>query len=161
MLPGMAQAREQLENFDEREVDRVEAIVRSMTPAERANVKILNGSRRSRIAKGSGTTVTEVNQLVQRFEQAQVMMKQMGGGAAGGGLGRMPGMGKKAKGRMAPQQPRKKGKSGNPAKRARQEQEMQQKAAEKPQGSVFGVNQIPEDFDPSTFDASELSKYLK
>lgn len=155
MLPGMAQAREQLENFDEREVDRVEAIVRSMTPAERANVKILNGSRRSRIAKGSGTTVTEVNQLVQRFEQAQVMMKQMGGGAAGGGLGRMPGMGKKAKGRMAPQQPRKKGKSGNPAKRARQEQEMQQKAAEKPQGSVFGVNQIPEDFDPSTFDASE------
>ncbi|SNU00568.1 signal recognition particle subunit FFH/SRP54 (srp54) [Ruaniaceae bacterium KH17] len=161
MLPGMAQAREQLENFDEREVDRVEAIVRSMTPAERANVKILNGSRRSRIAKGSGTTVTEVNQLVQRFEQAQVMMKQMGGGVAGGGLGRMPGMGKKAKGRMAPQQPRKKGKSGNPAKRARQEQEMQQKAAEKPQGSVFGVNQIPEDFDPSTFDASELSKYLK
>ena len=78
MIPGAAQMREQIENFDEREVDRVEAIVRSMTPAEREDVSILNGSRRARIARGSGTTVTEVNQLVQRFEAAREMMAQMG-----------------------------------------------------------------------------------
>ncbi len=56
MLPGMAQMREALDNFDEREVDRIEAIIQSMTPAERDNPKIINGSRRARIAKGSGTT---------------------------------------------------------------------------------------------------------
>ena len=56
MLPGMGQMREALDNFDEREVDRIEAIIRSMTPAERQNPKIINGSRRSRIAAGSGTT---------------------------------------------------------------------------------------------------------
>ena len=71
MIPGAAQLREQIDNFDEREVDRVEAIVRSMTPAEREDVSILNGSRRARIARGSGTTVKEVNQLVQRFEAAR------------------------------------------------------------------------------------------
>ena len=88
MIPGAAQLRDQIENFDEREVDRVEAIVRSMTPAEREDVSILNGSRRARIARGSGTTVAEVNQLVQRFEAAREMMGQMG--QMGGG---MPGMG--------------------------------------------------------------------
>ena len=55
MMPGMGQMREALDNFDEREVDRIEAIVCSMTPAERKDLSILNGSRRSRIAKGSGT----------------------------------------------------------------------------------------------------------
>src|SRR5699024_11252035 len=95
----------------EREIDRIEAIVRSMTPAERSNPKILNGSRRSRIARGSGTTVTAVNQLLQRFESAQTMMKQMnrGGGAPGmpgaPGMGGMPGgpgmgFGKQSKGRI-------------------------------------------------------------
>lgn len=162
MLPGMGQMREQIENFDEREVDRVEAIVRSMTPSERADVKILNGSRRSRIAKGSGTTVTEVNQLVQRFEQAQVMMRQMGGGGGPSGLGRMPGTGKKAKGRMAPQQQRKKGKSGNPAKRARQEKEMREGGAAAAAGSAFGAPQQPEEFDPSNLQLPDgLDKYLK
>ncbi|HHW82566.1 MAG TPA: signal recognition particle protein [Actinomycetales bacterium] len=147
MMPGMGQMRDQLENFDEREVDRVEAIVRSMTPAERDDVKLLNGSRRSRIAKGSGTTVTEVNQLVERFEQAKTMMKSM---ARGGGMPGMPGMpgmgmGKKARGRMAPQRPQKKGKSGNPAKRARQEMEMREAAERRAKeaaasgGSAFGA----------------------
>ena len=54
MLPGMGQFRDQLENFDEREIDRIQAIIQSMTPAERANPKIIDGSRRRRIAKGSG-----------------------------------------------------------------------------------------------------------
>ncbi|MFZ8252578.1 signal recognition particle protein, partial [Staphylococcus aureus] len=69
--------------------DRTEAIIRSMTVAERRNPKILNGSRRLRIARGSGMTVTDVNQLVQRFEQAAKMMKTV----ARGGVPNIPGMG--------------------------------------------------------------------
>jgi signal recognition particle subunit SRP54 len=88
MLPGMGDMKEQLDAFDERELDRVEAIVRSMTPAERDDLKLLNGSRRSRIAKGSGTQVSDVNGLVERFGQAQKMMKQM---RNGGGMPGMPG----------------------------------------------------------------------
>ena len=75
MLPGAKGMREQLDNFDEREIIRTEAIIQSMTPQERELPKLLNGSRRLRIAKGSGSTVTEVNQLVNRFEQAAKMMK--------------------------------------------------------------------------------------
>jgi signal recognition particle subunit SRP54 len=99
-----------------------------MTPAERRDPKILNGSRRSRIAAGSGTSVSDVNGLIERFSQAQKMMKQMGPG----GLPGMPGMpgfpgiggGKKAKGRMAKAAKPAKGKrqSGNPAKRASADQ---------------------------------------
>ena len=68
MLPGMGQMKQQLEDFDEKDLDRTEAIIRSMTPIERRNPKVLNGSRRLRIARGSGMTVTDVNQLVQRFD---------------------------------------------------------------------------------------------
>src|SRR5690606_3484425 len=106
MLPGMGQMRDAIENFDEREVDRIEAIVRSMTPAERQAPKIINGSRRARIARGSGTTTADVNQLLERFSGAQKMMKQMarGGGVPGmPGMGALPGMGgKKSRGRTAP-----------------------------------------------------------
>jgi signal recognition particle subunit SRP54 len=150
MLPGMGQIREQLENFDEREVDRVEAIVRSMTPAERTNPKILNGSRRSRIARGSGVTVAEVNGLLDRFDQAKTMMRSMarGGGmpgvpgAPGGGfgLGSMPGGGKKSKGKMAaPVQRGKKSKSGNPAKRAADQRAAAERKQDAPAGSAFGL----------------------
>ncbi|MEE6272734.1 signal recognition particle protein [Georgenia wangjunii] len=142
MLPGMGQMREALDNFDERDVDRVEAIVHSMTPAERTNPKILNGSRRSRIARGSGTTVAEVNSLMERFDQAKTMMRQMArsGGKMPGGMGQLPGGGKKSKGRMAPppQRKGKKGKSGNPAKRAQQERDVPARPAA-PAGSAFGV----------------------
>ena len=136
MMPGMGQMREALENFDEREVDRIEAIVCSMTPAERKDLSILNGSRRSRIAKGSGTTVQAVNELVDRFEQAKKMMEAMASGGGMGGLGEggampgmgsLPGMGKHSKARQAPKAKRgkggKKGRSGNPAKAARQAKE--------------------------------------
>nr|NLD40568.1 signal recognition particle protein [Actinomycetales bacterium] len=168
MMPGMGQMREQLENFDEREVDRVEAIVRSMTPAEREDVKILNGSRRSRIAKGSGTTVTEVNSLVDRFEQAKTMMRQMARGAGMPGAGMMPGMGKKARGRMAPQRQQKRGKSGNPAKRARQEMEMREaeaRRAQEPAASAFGggAGEAPDlsELDPSQLNLPKgFEKYL-
>ncbi len=89
MLPGMGQFRDQLENFDEREIDRIQAIIQSMTPAERDNPKIIDGSRRARIAKGSGRQVSDVNQLVDRFFEARKMMESM---AKGGGMPGMPGM---------------------------------------------------------------------
>ncbi len=93
-----------------------------MTPAERANPKIIDGSRRARIAAGSGRQVSDVNQLVDRFFEARKMMEQM---ARGGGMPGMPGMpgmggGKRAGARQQPQKG-KKGKkrvSGNPAKAA-------------------------------------------
>ena len=117
MLPGMKGMRAQLDNFDESEITRTEAIIYSMTPAERRAPKVLNGSRRVRIARGSGTTVTEVNSLVNRFEQAAKMMKTV----AKGGMPQMPGMGPMpgASFGRGKQQAKKKGsRSGNPAKRA-------------------------------------------
>jgi hypothetical protein len=123
MLPGMGDMKAQLEDFDERELDRVAAIIRSMTPAERADHKILNGSRRARIARGSGVEVSAVNQLVDRFVEAQKVMKQM---RAGGGMPGMPGMsglggaGKRGKAKQKAQVQKGKGakRSGNPAKRS-------------------------------------------
>jgi signal recognition particle subunit SRP54 len=81
MLPGMG-AMKQLKNadVDERELDRVEAIILSMTPKERANPGVINGSRRKRIANGSGTKVQQVNNLVKQFDQMKVMMKAMANG---------------------------------------------------------------------------------
>ncbi|HET7405518.1 MAG TPA: signal recognition particle protein, partial [Mycobacteriales bacterium] len=98
MLPGMGQMREQLNQIDDRDLDRVAAIIRSMTPGERQDPKMINGSRRLRIANGSGVTVTEVNQLVDRFFEARKMMKQLTGGMGLPGAGRRAkGKGKKAK----------------------------------------------------------------
>jgi len=81
MLPGMG-AMKQLKNadVDERELDRVEAIILSMTPAERANPAIIKGSRRRRIANGSGTKVQNVNQLVKQFDQMRKLMRHMASG---------------------------------------------------------------------------------
>ena len=83
MLPGMG-ALKQLKNapLNEGELDRVEAIILSMTPQERRNPGLINGSRRKRIANGSGTKVQNVNQLVKQFDQMKVMMKAMAGGQA-------------------------------------------------------------------------------
>ena len=139
MMPGAGKMREQLDNLDEREIDRTEAIIRSMTPAERRQPRILNGSRRLRIAKGSGMTVTDVNSLVNRFEQAAKMMKTMSKGGIPQGMPGMPaGMG-----RIAPPKKKDKGKkgskSGNPAKRAA-EAAGKTFSAEKPEsGSSFGL----------------------
>jgi signal recognition particle subunit SRP54 len=79
MLPGMGQMKDALAQVDDKDLDRTAAIIRSMTPAERENPKIINGSRRLRIANGSGVKVNEVNQLVDRFFEARKMMSQMGG----------------------------------------------------------------------------------
>jgi signal recognition particle subunit SRP54 len=78
MMPGMGQMKDQLAELDDSHFDRITAIIRSMTPGERDEPKILNGSRRARIARGSGVTVMDVNQLLNRFAEAQKMMKQMG-----------------------------------------------------------------------------------
>ena len=89
MLPGMGSDEAAARGLRREEIDRTEAIIRSMTPGERRNPKVLNGSRRLRIARGSGMTVTDVNALVNRFEQAAKMMKTV----ARGGTPNIPGMG--------------------------------------------------------------------
>jgi signal recognition particle subunit SRP54 len=96
MLPGMGNLKEALANreaVDDRQLARVEAIINSMTAKERRNHALINGSRRKRIAKGSGTKVEEVNRLLKQFVQMKKMLKQLGGMAGGGkkrgGLGMM------------------------------------------------------------------------
>jgi signal recognition particle subunit SRP54 len=80
MVPGMGKAMQGMGQIDERELDRIEAIILSMTPYERANPTAINGSRRKRIAGGSGTTVQAVNRLVKQFGQMNKLMKQMSEG---------------------------------------------------------------------------------
>jgi signal recognition particle subunit SRP54 len=91
MIPGMGQAMKQLKDMapPDKEIKKIEAIIRSMTQKERDNHKILNGSRRLRIAKGSGTEVKDVNRLVEQFERSQKMMSQMMKMGLGRG-GKMP-----------------------------------------------------------------------
>jgi len=109
MLPGMGQMKEQIAQVDDKDVDRIAAIIRSMTPTEREDPKIINGSRRVRIAKGSGVTVAEVNNLVDRFFEARKMMKQMAG------MGGLPGMGARRATKAVKKG--KKGKGGRPGGR--------------------------------------------
>jgi len=88
MLPGMGNLKALTENKpDEKQIGRIEAIINSMTPEERRKQHIINGSRRKRIAKGSGTSVEDVNRLLKQFVQMQKMLKSLGGmaGLAGGG----------------------------------------------------------------------------
>jgi signal recognition particle subunit SRP54 len=127
MLPGANSAamKKQIESLDDGELTRTQAIVQSMTPAERHDPKILNGSRRARIAQGSGRQVSEVNKLVDKFSQAQKVMKQMrNGGGMPAGMGMPPGMGlpPARSGKSGQTPPKKKSRSGNPAKRAAEEQ---------------------------------------
>ena len=132
MLPGAGAMKKQIENFDEGEIVRSRAIVESMTPTERSNPKLLNGSRRARIARGSGRNVSDVNNLVDRFAAAQKLMKQvrtsgmppgmppgMPAGMNASGIPAMPkGFGGSTKNKS---NTKKKSKSGNPAKRALEE----------------------------------------
>ena len=94
MLPGAAKNRELLAQVNDKDLDRAEAIVRSMTPEERRNPKIINGSRRARIARGSGVAVGEVSQLVTNFFEGQKQMRAM---FSGGIPGMPPGMGAMAR----------------------------------------------------------------
>jgi signal recognition particle subunit SRP54 len=169
MLPGMGQFRDQLENFDDREIDRIQAIIQSMTPGERANPKMIDGSRRARIARGSGRQVSDVNSLVDRFFEARKMMQSFAKGGGMPGLPGMPGMaggGKRGRAKQSAKNKPGKGRrvSGNPAKaaaEARAAQERSPAAPANPFGNPDGdaidyekaaaALELPKDF----------SKYLK
>ena len=124
MIPGMSQYRQAIDQFDEKEVDRTEAIIHSMTPEERRNPQILDGSRRARIAYGSGVTVSAVNGLLDRFSQAAKMMKRMSGSSMPGiGNSNSPRKNKKNKKKNR----KKSGRSGNPMKREAEEKALREK----------------------------------
>jgi signal recognition particle subunit SRP54 len=106
MLPGAGQMKDALAEVDDSQLDRLQAIIRGMTPQERADPKIINASRRLRIANGSGVTVTEVNQLVDRFFEARKMMSSMLGGMG------IPGISRKSATRKGKGAKGKKGKKG-------------------------------------------------
>ncbi|NUT92590.1 MAG: signal recognition particle protein [Saccharothrix sp.] len=157
MLPGAGQMKDQLANLDEKHLDRVQAIIRGMTPAEREDPKIINASRRLRIANGSGVRVSDVNDLVNRFFEARKMMSQMAGrfGLPGGrgpkGKGKKGKKGKKGRG---PTQPKIRGGfpgmpgmlpgglppgMGGPG------------MGQLPPGLDGGMNDLPPGFDPTKF----------
>ncbi|MGH3481996.1 MAG: signal recognition particle protein, partial [Nocardioidaceae bacterium] len=150
MLPGMGDLKDQVAEIDDKEIDRIQAIILSMTPGERDNPKLIDGSRRARIAGGSGTTVAEVNGLVDRFFEARKMMTQMASGGGMPGMPGMPGMGKRARARQAPKNKKSRSKrgSGNPAKRA----------ADERAAAARRAGEAPPESDASSF---ELPKELK
>ncbi|MCQ4626687.1 signal recognition particle protein [Corynebacterium sp. CCUG 65737] len=92
MMPGGKQMNDMADMVDEKQLDRIQAIIRGMTPQEREDPKILNASRRKRIANGSGVTVADVNQLVERFFEAKKMMSKMANQFGMSGMPGMPGM---------------------------------------------------------------------
>jgi signal recognition particle subunit SRP54 len=141
MMPGAGQMRQQLDNIDEKEIDRTEAIIKSMTPTERTNPKVLNGSRRTRIAKGSGMSVSDVNSLVNRFEQAAKMMKTVAKGGTPQIPGMPPGIGGVVPRKKAKDKKKGGSKSGNPAKRAAElnARDLGGKPSSSGSGSAFGI----------------------
>lgn len=159
MLPGAANMKDQLGQIDEKHLDRVQAIIRGMTPAERADPKMINGSRRLRIANGSGVGVSDVNQLVDRFFDAKKMMTKMAGQFG------LPGSAGRGAARKAARNARKGG--GRPQRGPKQmpaiagianESGAQQRAVgsydtpglnQLPPG-LAGMSDLPADFDPSS-----------
>ncbi len=139
MLPGMGQMKEQLAQVDDKDVDRVMGIIRGMTPQERQQPKILNASRKSRVARGSGVSVSEVNKLLDRFEEARKMMKQMAG---------MAGLGAARKARRQVKKGKGASRKGNPAARAAAAQATPAARPEKTSGqNPFGLpadGQLPD-----------------
>lgn len=170
MMPGLGDARAQLEQIDDTELTKVEAIIRSMTPAERNDPKILNGSRRARIARGSGTGVSDVSELVSRFLEARKMMSRF---AQGKGLPQMPGMpgmggmtglggqpgGKK--GKKGKQKKQQKGRSGNPAKRKQQAEHAAEKDTAGKSADPFGTGQMDAALEQLQGDNFDLPKEFR
>jgi signal recognition particle subunit SRP54 len=159
MLPGMGQIKDQINDLDEREVDRTVAIIKSMTPAERTDPTIINGSRRVRIARGSGVEVGAVKSLVERFFEARKMMSRMAQGGGMPGMPGIPGMGGGAA-RKKKQVKSTKGKqrSGNPMKRKAAEQAAVARR-EQQAGAPFG---LPAGQDPADFELpEEFKKFMR
>ena len=164
MLPGAGQMKEALANVDDRDIDRTAAIIQSMTPAERKDPKILNASRKKRVANGSGSTIAQVNALVERFGEARKMMSAMAGrfGLPGarnnnrkavkgrkGKKGKASGRGPtppKIKGGMPAGFPGMAGMGGMPGLGGAGVPQL-------PPG--FGLDQLPAGFDPSTAEVPE------
>jgi signal recognition particle subunit SRP54 len=146
MLPGAGQMKEAIANIDDRQLDRVQAIIRGMTPAERADPKIINGSRRLRIANGSGVSVSEVNELVNRFFEARKMMKQMAGQFGFGGGGRRGS--KNRKGRKGGKG-RAKAAGGARAARALPDLSRMPPGLNQLPPGLAGLDELPPGFDPS------------
>jgi signal recognition particle subunit SRP54 len=156
MLPGAGQMKDALAQVDEKHLDRVQAIIRGMTPAERDDPKIINASRRLRIAGGSGVQVRDVNDLVNRFFEARKMMKQMAGrfgmGGGDGGRSKKGKKGKKGKGR-GPTAPKVRGGMpggfpGLPGGGMPDLSHLPPGLNELPPG-LAGLNDLPPGFDPS------------
>jgi signal recognition particle subunit SRP54 len=147
MLPGAntGAMKDALAQVDDKQLDRLQAIIRGMTPAERADPKIINGSRRLRIANGSGVSVSEVNELVSRFFEARKMMKQMAGQMGFGGRSATRKQASKRKNA-------KKGRRGpTPSRSARALPDLSQmppSLRDLPPG-LGGLDQLPPGFDPS------------
>ena len=154
MLPGAGQMKAQLAEVDDKQLDRLQAIIHGMTPGERSDPKIINASRRQRIARGSGVTVSEVNQLVDRFFEARKIMQQMAGqfGLSGFGPGRRNRKGKKAKKgkRRGPTPPKVRGglPGGFPDVSGMGQTAQGPGPAQRPPG-LPGLDQLPPGFDPS------------
>ncbi|MFP5072282.1 signal recognition particle protein [Pseudonocardia nantongensis] len=153
MLPGanQGQMKAALDQVDDGQIDRLQAIIRGMTPAERDDPKIINSSRRQRIANGSGVTVSDVNDLVDRFFEARKMMKQMAGQFGLGGGGRSATK-KQPKNARKAKQAKKGRRSGNPANRAAQGEpdlsNLPPSLQQMPPG-LGSMDQLPPGFDPS------------
>ena len=150
MMPGANQMKDQMGNVDDAYLDRIQAIIRGMTRAERENPKIINASRRQRISAGSGVTIREVNDLVNRFFEARKMMQQMAGRfGLGGGGGATKKATKKAKGKN------KKGKNSKGSGKG--QQKMPDGMPQMPPGKGMpdlsqlggGMDELPPGFAPS------------
>lgn len=165
MMPGGKQMSQMADMVDEKHLDRIQAIIRGMTPAERANPKILNASRRKRIAAGSGVQVSDVNQLVERFFEAKKMMGKMAGQFGMGGMSRRSATKKHKKGRK-----RKGGKRatpkrspnmpGMPGMNMNQLQQMQRQMGGLGQGGLGDV-ELPKGFENIDLNNLDFSKKKK
>ncbi|NMN99717.1 signal recognition particle protein [Gordonia sp. TBRC 11910] len=158
MLPGAGQMKDAIAAVDDKQLDRVQAIIRGMTPAERANPKIINASRRLRIANGSGVTVTDVNQLVDRFFEARKMMAQMSGRMGMGGINRRSKNKNKGKGGK---KGRGKGRGPTPPKARGGFPGMPGMPAGFPDlsGMPAGLDELPPGLQGIDFDAIDVSKF--
>jgi signal recognition particle subunit SRP54 len=154
MLPGAGQMKEQINQIDDKHLDKLQAIIRGMTPAERNDPKMINASRRQRIARGSGVAVRDVNELVNRFFEARKMMQQMAGrfglpGASRGSKSRKGKKGKKGKGR-GPTPPRVRGGLPGMPPGMPDLSKMPPGLRDLPPG-LSGLDQLPPGFDPKKF----------
>ncbi len=145
MLPGAGQMKEQLDQVNDRDIDRLVGIIHSMTPAERADPKIFNASRRARVAAGAGVTVQKVNELLDRFDEARKQMKMVAGMTGMGGARKARRVEKKGKGAV---------RKGNPAARAAAAQAAAARRSDAPP-NPFG---LPHDGDGEAEGLPDLSK---